>query len=202
MKRAMAMLLLISAPGWASARSVPAAASPDTNSQEEQNEAVARRVFDDIFNQGKFRVADEIYARDFVNHGVHGDAGLAEDQAAVHWEKTAVPDLHITVDLMTASEDTVTVVWTARGRNTRHAGWMPATGAQIEERGITVWRIVDGRIHDEWTSFDELRLLRQVATQLWWLEICLVGVLLLLDWGLTWLTGKLWRMVRQEKTAA
>ena len=42
------------------------------------NKAVARRVFDEIFNQGKFQVADEIYAKDFVNHGLHRDANLQE----------------------------------------------------------------------------------------------------------------------------
>lgn len=174
---------------------------PAAVSQEEQNEAVARRVFDEIFNQGRFEAADEIYARDFVNHGAHRNAGLAEDQAAARWEKTACPDLHITVDLITASQDTVTVVWTARGTNTRHAGWIPATHARIEERGITVWRIVDGRIHDEWTSFDELHLVRQVAAQLWWVEVGLVVVLLFLDWGLSHLVGKLWGMVRESKAA-
>lgn len=30
-----------------------------------RNKAVAMRVFDEIFNQGKFHVADEIYAPDF-----------------------------------------------------------------------------------------------------------------------------------------
>jgi steroid delta-isomerase-like uncharacterized protein len=175
-----------------------AQAAAGQSTQTEQNEAVARRVFDEIFNQGRFAAADEIYARDFVNHGVHRNADLAEDQAAVRWEKKVAPDLHITVDLMTASEDTVTVVWTARGRNTGHAGWIPPTGTRIELRGITVWRMVDGRIHDEWTSFDELSILRQVAGHLWWLEIGLVAVLLLLDWGLNRLVGRMWEIAKQN----
>jgi predicted ester cyclase len=172
---------------------------PATVAQEERNEAVARRVFDEIFNQSQFQVAGEIYAPDFVNHGVHRNAGLAEDQAAVHWEKTVLPDLQIMVDLITANQDYVTVVWTARGRNTGHSGWIPATGARIEVRGITVWRIVDGRIHDEWTSFDELRILRAVAAQLWWLELALVVALLLLDWGLNRLVGRMWGIVREPE---
>jgi predicted ester cyclase len=172
---------------------------PATVAQEERNEAVARRVFDEIFNQSQFQVAGEIYAPDFVNHGVHRNAGLAEDQAAVRWEKTVLPDLHIMVDLITANQDYVTVVWTARGRNTGHSGWIPATGARIEVRGITVWRIVDGRIHDEWTSFDELRILRAVAAQLWWLELALVVALLLLDWGLNRLVGRMWGIVREPE---
>jgi steroid delta-isomerase-like uncharacterized protein len=181
--------------------SLHAAMGQPTAPAEDRNEAIARRVFDEIFNQGQFQVADQIYARDFVNHGVHKDAGLAEDQAAVRWEKKLLPDLHITVDLITANQDYVTVVWTARGRNTGHAGWIPATGASIEVRGITVWRMVDGRIHDEWTSFDELRILRQVAAQLWWVEAGLVVALLLLDWGLTHLVNKMWGMVRQTKAS-
>jgi hypothetical protein len=37
--------------------------APDTRSREVRNKAVAGRVFEEIFNQGKFQVADEIYSR-------------------------------------------------------------------------------------------------------------------------------------------
>src|SRR5947207_15389698 len=80
---------------------LPVAAAADTSAQEAKNEAIAARVFEEIFNQGKFQVADEIYAPDFVNHGLHRDATLSEDQAAVHAEKKAFPDLKMTVSLMT-----------------------------------------------------------------------------------------------------
>ena len=43
--------------------------TPDGSIQA-RNKAVAMRVFDEIFNQGKFQVADEIYAPDFQNHGL------------------------------------------------------------------------------------------------------------------------------------
>ena len=45
---------------------------------------------------------------------------------------------------------------------------MPPTGATIELRGITVWRIGNGRMSEEWTSFNELPAYIQVATQLRW----------------------------------
>ena len=34
----------------------------------DKNKAVVHRVFTDILSQGKFEVAAEIYAKDFVNH--------------------------------------------------------------------------------------------------------------------------------------
>jgi steroid delta-isomerase-like uncharacterized protein len=128
--------------------------SPSSN--EAKNEAVARRVFDEVFNQGRFQVADEVYANDFVNRGLHRNFTLAEDQAAVHEERKAFPDLRMTVDLMLAEGDLVTVVWTFRGTNSAAGYGLPATGAKLEVRGITVWRITDSLIREEWTSFDEL----------------------------------------------
>jgi steroid delta-isomerase-like uncharacterized protein len=149
------------------------------------NKAVARRVFEEIFNQGKFQVADEIYARDFVNHGLHRDATFQQDQAAVHWEKQAFPDLKMTIDRMLAEGDLVTVVWTLRGTNTAAASPLPATGVTLELRGITVWRIAEGKIREEWTSFDLALAARQFVAQLKWQLIGLLGaaVILLLAAG-------------------
>jgi len=151
-------------------------------SQQEINKAVARRVFEEILNQGRFEVADEIYAKDFVNHGLHRNANLEVDQAAVRWEKQAAPDMKLTVDLMLADGDFVTAVWAARGTNTVRIGWLPATGARFEVRGITVWRIVDGKIHDEWTSFDQLFIVRQILAQLKWQLTALLLVSIVVVW--------------------
>jgi predicted ester cyclase len=50
-------------------------------------------------------------------------------------------------------------------RNAVSSG-LPPTGARIELRGITVWRIVDGKIREEWTSFDDMQAAQQLVTQL------------------------------------
>ena len=48
------------------------------------------------------------------------------------------------------------VLWTFQGA---HIGsgyeGLPPTGTRVEVRGITIWRIVDGRIVEEWSSFSE-----------------------------------------------
>lgn len=186
MRRALAFTILICPPAFAAIASTPVSTPPVAITRQEMNKAVARRVFEEIFNQGKFQVADEIYASDFVNHGLHRDASLQEDQAAVHWEKQELPDLKMTVGPMVAEGDLVPVVWILQGTNTSAVGWLPATSAKIEVRGITIWRIVDGRIREEWTAFDTLRVLRQFVDQLKWQLLgllCVVAVLL-------WVAGK------------
>jgi len=176
------LLLFVALAAVGAALAADSALPPDGTSQEARNKALAGRVFEEIFNQGKFQVADEIYASDFVNHGIHRNADLQEDQAAVRAEKKAFPDLKMTVELMVAEGDLVTVVWTFRGTNTAAGYGLPATGARIELRGITVWRIVDGKIREEWTSFDELQAARQFMTQLKWPLLGLLAAGVILVW--------------------
>ena len=164
-RNTIVFILLIFSPTYSA---FPSDGISDTFAQEAKNKATAARVFEEIFNKGKFQVADEIYAPDFVNHGLHRNFTLKEDQNAVHAEKKALPDLKMVVNLMTAKDDLVTAVWTLRGTHTGSGLGLPPTGAKIELRGITVWRIANGKISEEWTSFNELRPYIQIATQLRW----------------------------------
>jgi len=91
--------------------------TPDGSIQA-RNKAVAMRVFDEIFNQGRFEVATEIYAPDFQNHGLHRSVDLKTDQEAVHAEKKAFPDLRVSVQKMVAEDDKVAVLWTLQGTHT------------------------------------------------------------------------------------
>jgi steroid delta-isomerase-like uncharacterized protein len=157
---------------------VAAQSDPTT---ETRNKAIAARVFEEIFNQGRFEVANEIYSPDFQNHGLHKVYDLKTDQEAVHAEKKAFPDLRMQVERLIAEGDWVTALWTFRGTHTGGGyGGLPATGTPIEMRGITIWRIVDGKIRDEWSSFDELgaysQVVHHVQAKLW----LAFGVILLL----------------------
>ena len=146
--------------------------TPDGSIQA-RNKAVAMRVFDEIFNQGKSQVADEIYAPDFVNHGSHSNIDLQEDQAWVHAEKKAFPDLRMSVQEMVAEGDKVAVLWTFQGTHTG-SGYegLPPTGTRVEVRGMTIWRIVDGRIVEEWSSFSETGAYMGMFAHLkWWLVL-------------------------------
>jgi len=174
--------ILVAVGGAFAADNVPSL--PDVAAQAARNKAVAERVFEEIFNQGKFQVADEIYAQDFVNHGLHRNFDLQEDQAAVHAEKKAFPDLKMSVILTTAEGDLVTAVWVFRGTHTG-SGYdgLPPTGVKLELRGITVWRIVDGKIQEEWTEFDQLRAAQQFVTQLKWPLLGFLFAGLILAWA-------------------
>jgi steroid delta-isomerase-like uncharacterized protein len=69
----------------------------------------------------------------------------------------------MSADLLIAEGDLVTVMWTGRGTNTGTGNGLPATGKSLAARGITIWRIVDGKITEEWSAFDQLSIMQQLG---------------------------------------
>lgn len=128
--------------------------------QQDLNKSIARRVFEEGLSQGIYSVP---YTPDFIGHAGNStftrERGLAE---AKGWRQ-AFPDLKVTVDLILAEDDLVSVRWTARGTNTGTGNGLPATGKALTGRGITIWRIVDGRITEEWSAFDQLSIMQQLG---------------------------------------
>jgi steroid delta-isomerase-like uncharacterized protein len=133
------------------------------SSSEEQNKALAKRAFEELLSKGRFELAEQLYAKDFVNHGIHRDISLEEDQAALKGWHQAFPNLAIVPEKLIAEGDLVTIYWIARGTNTGTGNGLPATGKKAELAGITIWRIVNGKIKEEWSAFDQLSLMQQLG---------------------------------------
>jgi steroid delta-isomerase-like uncharacterized protein len=130
---------------------------------QEQNKAIAKRAFEEILSGGRFELVEQLYAKDFVNHGIHSKASLEEDQAALKGWHEAFSDVTVTPKKLIAEDDLVTVYWIARGTNTGSGNGLPATGKKMELAGITIWRIVDGKIKEEWSAFDQLSMMKQLG---------------------------------------
>jgi steroid delta-isomerase-like uncharacterized protein len=133
------------------------------SSLQEQNKAIARRAFEEILSGGRFELAAQLYAKDFINHGIHRDASLEEDQAALKGWHQAFSDITIVPEKLIAEDDLVAIYWIARGTNTGTGNGLPATGKKAELTGITIWRIVDGKIREEWSAFDQLSMMQQLG---------------------------------------
>jgi steroid delta-isomerase-like uncharacterized protein len=110
-------------------------------------------------------VLDEVYAPDLVWHEPDQDVrGLEEAKRFVQMYKTAFPDLHVTVEDAIAEGDRVVTRWTMRGT---HQGEVeefgPPTGRQIVLKGITIHRLEDGKIVEEWERYDNLSAMQQLG---------------------------------------
>src|SRR2546423_15405536 len=96
------------------------------SSLQEQNKAIAKRAFEEILSGGRFELAEQLYAKDFVNHGIHRDVGLEEDQAALKGWHQAFSDITIVPEKLIAEGNFVAIHWIAHGTNTGTGNGLPA----------------------------------------------------------------------------
>jgi steroid delta-isomerase-like uncharacterized protein len=128
----------------------------------EENKALAHRSWESVDNPDTL---DEVYAPDVVWHQPEGDIqGLEEAEQFVAMITTAFPDMSVTVEDVIAEGDKVVTRVTIRGT---HQGeveeYGPPTGKQVELEGITIHRFEDGKIVEEWNSYDNLSILQQLG---------------------------------------
>jgi predicted ester cyclase len=135
----------------------PAAAGPA------ENKAVAARVLLERMGQGRFELDAEIYGPGFVAHGFGRDFTLAEDRASGERLRAAFPDLAVRVDRIVAEGDLVAVHWSAEGTNSVAVGMYPGTGRRGAIDGMSFFRFSEGRIVEEWSTYDNLSIMRQLG---------------------------------------
>jgi steroid delta-isomerase-like uncharacterized protein len=132
----------------------------------EQNKAIERRLLDEVYNQGKLEVIDELVASDFVGHGTAtegGDQGRDAYRNFVVEMRTAFPDLQMTIEDQVAEGDKVVTRFRARGTHSGTFQGIPPTGKPGELSGTIIDRIADGKIIECWSNTDDLGLLQQLG---------------------------------------
>lgn len=76
---------------------------------------------------------------------------------------TAFPDSHISINSCITEGDLVATRWTLTGTHQGEFQGVPPTGRAVKFTGIEYNRVVDGRIAEHWSMFDNLALLQQLG---------------------------------------
>jgi steroid delta-isomerase-like uncharacterized protein len=131
----------------------------------ESNRALVSRIWDEVWNAGNLDTVDQVLSPDYFGNipstaGIRGREGFKQ---LITSYRTAFPDVHLTVDDLIAEGDRVVARWTSRGTQTGPFGNIPPSGRSIEVPGISIFRIADGLIAEEWEGFDTLALMQQLG---------------------------------------
>jgi ketosteroid isomerase-like protein len=128
------------------------------------NEALVRRFFEEFCNGRRAEVADEIVAANYVAHGpqappAEGPAGVKQ-RVALYQDSV---DGHWGIEEIFSAGDRVVTRWVGSGTHRGELMGVAPTGKPVEVEAISVFRIADRRIAEEWTVWDALGLLQQVG---------------------------------------
>ncbi len=132
----------------------------------EESKAVARRWFEDLFNQGNLEVADEIIASNHVNHDPtlpDIPPGPEGQRQVVNLYRSAFTNAHISVEDQLAEADKVVTRWTGSGTHQGEFMGVSPTGNQVTVTGITINRVSGGKIAESWINYDALGMMRQIG---------------------------------------
>jgi steroid delta-isomerase-like uncharacterized protein len=132
-----------------------------------ENQAVARRWFEDVFNGRDMDAADRFVAPEHVLHDSASgslDPGPEGTRQFVAPWRRIFPDIQIFVDKTIAVGDTVVLRWSATGTYSGEPlkGIEP-NGNRVHISGLASMRVSDGLLRETWMFFDLPGLLRQVA---------------------------------------
>jgi steroid delta-isomerase-like uncharacterized protein len=122
----------------------------------EANRALVHRYIDEVWNAGGVELLDELYDPGFTGGSYGGLAGL---KAAIASYRTSFPDLRLAVDETIGEDDRIVYRWTARGTHLGEYDGVAPSGRPMTVTGLTLLRIVEGRIVDDYseTSIADLR---------------------------------------------
>src|SRR5215218_1249851 len=122
----------------------------------QENEALVRRYFEEVWGKGNLAAVDEFMAPDYVEHTVPPGSRPGRDtlKQYVAMFHDAFPNMKGTLHDVFAQRDRVAYRWSASGTHLGEWAGVPPTGLHMTVRGITIHRIAGGRCVEGWGSVD------------------------------------------------
>jgi steroid delta-isomerase-like uncharacterized protein len=111
------------------------------------------RYMEDVFNQKRFEVLDELFSADLLPR---------IKQTSIPF-LTAFPDWHGTVDDIVVEGGKVVNRWTGHGTHLNDLMGIPATGKAVTMTGITIFEVAGDKVVEEWTQADMMGLMQQLG---------------------------------------
>lgn len=133
----------------------------------EENVALMRRWFKEVWNEGRTQTIHDLLAPDAVGIGELEDGGKlrgpAEFVPFVERLRGAFPDINVVIEDAFGADDRVVLRWSATMTHQGDHLGMPATGQKVQLTGMTIARIADKQIIEGWDNWDQLAMLKQIG---------------------------------------
>ena len=129
-----------------------------------QNERTVLRFYEEVGNEGRLEVLDDIAWPDNVEHNpfpgqAQGVEGLKQRVSMVR----AAFNPTFTIEHVVTEGDKVAVMWTNRGRHVGEWFGFPPSGAGFTAHGVDIHLLREGRLAEHWDVVDIREFLMEVG---------------------------------------
>jgi steroid delta-isomerase-like uncharacterized protein len=134
----------------------------------EENVAIVHRWFDEVWNNRREYLIDELLSEDSIAHGLMDVSGQAlrghEGFKNLFYAfSTAFPNLRIIVEDTISDRDLVVARCTVKGTHRGDGLGVAPTDQQVEFAGLCMMRLRDGKITEVWNQFDFMNMYQQLG---------------------------------------
>ena len=130
----------------------------------ERNKGIIRRYVDEVYTKGNLDVLEELISPHYVNHteerDIEGIEGLRAFALAM---RAALPDMRHTIHVQLTEGDLEAHRWTISGTHQGEWAGIPASGNPVAVKGLSLSRIEDGKVAEEWTFTNSLEMMMQIG---------------------------------------
>jgi steroid delta-isomerase-like uncharacterized protein len=142
----------------------------ELTSQTELNKQIVRRFVEEVWNEAKLDVADEILAPNYIEHPSTPDELRPEEPTGpdgmkqfIQMFRRSFPDMEFTIERILAEDDQVAVHLTGRGTHLGELRGLPPTGKRVTIGGAAIHRLEHNQIVETYQVVDRLSLREQLG---------------------------------------
>jgi predicted ester cyclase len=131
----------------------------------DENKAIVAALLRGNLRREAARSGRRAVAADYVDHGALPGQAPGLQGAKQKWATyiACIRDMRVPIDALVAEADRVVVRFTVEGTHHGALLGIPPTGKRLRACGISIYRLAEGRIAENWEEGDRLGLLQQLG---------------------------------------
>ena len=131
----------------------------------EENKALARRILEELVVKMNMGNLEEYFAADVVVHVpfLEMPPGIEGLRSLYGSFPDAITDVDLNFEDQIAEGDLVVTRWSSAFTHTGVLFGVPATGKRVNQSGIMIYRIKDGKVVEQWAEANMWGLMQQLG---------------------------------------
>ena len=128
------------------------------------NKKLVNRLFNEALNERKLEITEELIHKDYVNFSFPG--GVKGPEAFKNIGRMFVssfPDMKITVEDILEEGDKLATYGYWEGTHKGDFQGISATGKTVKVNYMDIWKVTDGKLHENWVQMDIVGLMQQLG---------------------------------------
>ena len=129
-----------------------------------QPKALIRTFIDEVFNQGKLSLLEEIIHPEYQYSSPDSQLeGISQLGEFIEAFRKSFPDLKLQIEDLFVSDDRSCTAFTLRGTHEEDFMGIPATKKSVEVKGMVMSRFKDNKIVEDFEILDNLSFFQQLG---------------------------------------